>query len=77
MRFSPTHRIIDSVIRSMPPVCLRASARIDPSTMTTAMPWMVRPKPCSKASMNVWVSMPGISANSAMGTSRAMNTCQL
>ena len=52
IRDSPTHRIIDTVIRSTPPVCLSVSARIDPRTITTAMPWIVRPKPCSNASMN-------------------------
>ena len=59
MRCSPTHPIIDAVIRSMPPVCLSASARIDPRTITTAMLWIVRPNPCSNAAMNARRSMPG------------------
>ena len=36
MRRCPTHAIIDEVMRSMPPVCLSASAMTDPCTMTTA-----------------------------------------
>ena len=37
IRASPTQRIIETVIRSMPPVCFRASASTEPSTITTAM----------------------------------------
>ena len=77
MRDWPTQRIIDAVIRSMPPVCFSASASTEPRTITTAMLWIVRPKPCSKASMNVCRSMPGISAKSTMGTSSDRKTCHL
>ena len=77
MRAWPTQRIIDAVMRSMPPVCLSASASTEPRTITTAMLWIVRPKPCSKASMNVCRSMPGIRANSTMGTSSDRKTCHL
>ena len=77
MRASPTQRIIEAVIRSMPPVCFSASASTEPRTITTAMLWIVRPKPCSKASMNACRSMPGISANSTIGASRARKTCHL
>ena len=63
IRASPTQRIIETVMRSMPPVCFRASASTEPSTITTAMLRIVLPNPCSKASMNACRSRPGTSAS--------------
>ena len=77
IRASPTHLIIDPVIRSMPPVCLSASARIEPSTITTAISSMVPPKPCSNAPMKASRSNPGSNPNNTIGTSSAMKTCHL
>ena len=76
IRFSPTQRMSAIVMRSTAPVCLSPSASTIPTTITTAMLRTVLPNPVSNAAMNAARSMPGMSANSMMGTSIAMNTCQ-
>ena len=75
MRFAPTNRTMDRVITWMAPVCFRASAIIDPSTMTTPILPSVLPKPFSKALMKLFRCTPGITPNRMIGSSKAEKTC--
>ena len=76
MRVEPTAQTIVRVIVCIAPVCLKASAMIDPSTITTPMDPSVEPKPNSNAAMKLFCCTPGITPKKRSGTSRARKTCQ-
>ncbi len=76
IRVGPTSRTIDRVMTCTAPVCFRASATIEPSTITTPICPRVLPKPRWNAWMKLFCWTPGTMPNRMIGSSSAKKTCQ-